>query len=354
MVIIDKIRSHIEKVIRDKDSVRNEAATKDALIKPFFHNILGYDVFNPKEFVPEDGVYHAGVKIGSVDYCIYLENVPAFFIEAKSINTSLDGNAHQLHKYYSSTPAKFAVLTNGIEYRFFADIEKTNIVDVEPFYILNLLEFDNKKLDILEMFHRDSFSAEDISLAATSAKYLQKVKSSLKKELTNPSSEFVKLIISPFYTYNKTPYVIEMFRPHVKTAISDFMQSFDEFTLNPISHGFETAFVEVVRGILTEAGHTSVQFESKVKRELFFVNYKRCRLCLFHYDEHNLSVLKIQFMQQFMESGCDWNNREQLDMYTISSASDVRKYADRIVAAAKDIDEYYRELSHKYKDNKGD
>lgn len=33
--------------------LKTEEATKNALVMPFIKDILGYDVFNPKEVVPE-------------------------------------------------------------------------------------------------------------------------------------------------------------------------------------------------------------------------------------------------------------------------------------------------------------
>ena len=45
-----------------KESIKTEEATKTSLIMPFF-SMLGYDVFNPMEFVPEY-IADVGIKKG--------------------------------------------------------------------------------------------------------------------------------------------------------------------------------------------------------------------------------------------------------------------------------------------------
>ena len=52
MDFIDKIRDLATRVPRQLDYCTTEEATKNALIMPFI-NTLGYDVFNPREVVPE-------------------------------------------------------------------------------------------------------------------------------------------------------------------------------------------------------------------------------------------------------------------------------------------------------------
>ena len=83
------------------------------MILPFFQ-LLGYDVFNPLEFIPE---YTAdvGVKKGErVDYAIIDSGKPIIIIEAKSCNEKLEGHNNQLFRYFAVTESKFAILTNGL------------------------------------------------------------------------------------------------------------------------------------------------------------------------------------------------------------------------------------------------
>lgn len=52
MDFIDQLKQFSKRVESMKDSIQTEEATKTAIIMPFFA-MLGYDVFNPQEFVPE-------------------------------------------------------------------------------------------------------------------------------------------------------------------------------------------------------------------------------------------------------------------------------------------------------------
>lgn len=85
MDFIDQLKQFSKRVDTLKDSIQTEEATKTAIIMPFF-SMLGYDVFNPQEFVPE---YTAdvGIKKGEkVDYAIMKDDTPVILIECKSIS----------------------------------------------------------------------------------------------------------------------------------------------------------------------------------------------------------------------------------------------------------------------------
>lgn len=73
MDFIDQVKQFSKRVASLKDNIQTEEATKTSLIMPFF-SLLGYDVFNPDEFVPE---YTAdvGIKKGEkVDYALLIHD----------------------------------------------------------------------------------------------------------------------------------------------------------------------------------------------------------------------------------------------------------------------------------------
>ena len=80
----EKIKEFTGRVEKLRKSINTEEATKTSLIMPFF-SLLGYDVFNPYEFIPEY-VADVGIKKGEkVDYAININNKPTILIEAKSV-----------------------------------------------------------------------------------------------------------------------------------------------------------------------------------------------------------------------------------------------------------------------------
>ncbi len=105
MDFIDEVKQFAGRIAKMKDSIQTEEATKTSMIMPFFR-LLGYDVFNPLEFVPE---YTAdvGIKKGEkVDYAIMNEDgKPLILIEAKWCGENLDKHASQLFCYFATTSA---------------------------------------------------------------------------------------------------------------------------------------------------------------------------------------------------------------------------------------------------------
>lgn len=68
MDFIDELKQFSKRVDALKDKLLTEEATKASIIMPFFA-MLGYDVFNPDEFMPE---YIADVGIKKVKRLIML------------------------------------------------------------------------------------------------------------------------------------------------------------------------------------------------------------------------------------------------------------------------------------------
>lgn len=116
-----------------KESIGTEEATKTSLIMPFFQ-LLGYDVFNPTEFVPEFTA-DVGIKKGEkVDYAIILDSIPVMLVEAKSIKEKLTKHDSQLFRYFGTTTSRFGILTNGEEYKFFTDLDEPNKNGFDSFF----------------------------------------------------------------------------------------------------------------------------------------------------------------------------------------------------------------------------
>lgn len=151
--------------------IKTEEATKNSLIIPFI-SALGYDVFYIKEVVPE---YTAdiGVKQGEkVDYTILRDGIPIMLIECKSAEISLNSkHMDQLLRYFSVTDAKIGILTNGIVYQFFSDLEQENRMDTVPFFEIDLRNPAVEQIQELELFTKDKFDINHIRPTAEDLKY---------------------------------------------------------------------------------------------------------------------------------------------------------------------------------------
>lgn len=222
MDFIDQLKQFAKRVEAMKDIITTEEATKTSIIMPFF-SMLGYDVFNPQEFVPEY-VADVGIKKGEkVDYAIIKDGAPVILIECKSINETLEKHDSQLFRYFGTSDAKFAILTNGIQYRFFTDLEQPNKMDETPFLEIDILSLKESQVSELKKFSKSTFEVDTIFDTASVLKYENEFKRYFSTQLEEPSDDFVRLFLQSAYSGVKTQAVIEKFRPVLKTALQNFI-----------------------------------------------------------------------------------------------------------------------------------
>lgn len=205
-----------------KDSIATEEATKTAIVMPFFQ-ALGYDVFNPLEFSPEF-IADVGIKKGEkVDYAILKDGLPVILIECKSINEKLTKHDSQLFRYFGTTTAKFSILTNGVEYKFFTDLEVPNKMDTTPFFVFNILELRENHINEISKFRKESFDLEGISSNASDLKYLNALKAYLIEQFETPDDEFVKFLVQQIYDGIKTKTTLEKFTPIISKGLQQIV-----------------------------------------------------------------------------------------------------------------------------------
>ena len=224
MEFIEKLTDFSERIARIKNNILTEEATKTSIILPFFQ-LLGYDVFNPYEFVPEYTA-DAGIKKGEkVDYAIMINNEPLILIEAKSANIELSTkHISQLIRYFSVTKAKFGILTNGIVYQFFSDLEENNKMDTVPFLEFDLSHIRKETVDELKRFQKDSFNIKSILSSASDLKYMTMVKNVIAEQFQNPSEQFIKVLINKnIYAGTKTQAVLDKFKVIIQKAFDEYI-----------------------------------------------------------------------------------------------------------------------------------
>ena len=218
----DSIKQLADKVMQLKDGILTEEATKNAFIMPFI-NALGYDVFNPLEVIPEmdcDLVRKKGEKI---DYAIMKDGAPIILMECKHWQQDLALHDTQLKKYFVASKAKFGVLTNGIRYLFYTDLEAQNIMDEKPFLELDITDVKDYQLEELKKFHKSYFDIDNILNSASELKYSNELKKIFAEEIVNPTTEIVKYFTKKVYDGIITSKVQEQFSELVKRAISSYI-----------------------------------------------------------------------------------------------------------------------------------
>lgn len=203
-------------------NITNEEQTKNAFIMPFFQT-LGYDVFNPLEFVPEFTA-DVGIKKGEkVDYAMVIDGAPQILIECKSINENLTNHDSQLFRYFGTTSSKFGLLTNGREYRFYTDLDEQNKMDSTPFLTIDLTNIKENQFLELAKFHKENFDVTKITSSAAELKYLNNLKNFLSDNLNDPTEGFVAYLVSQIYDGIKTKSTLEKFSPIIKKGFNQFI-----------------------------------------------------------------------------------------------------------------------------------
>lgn len=224
MDFIDQIKSISQQILKLREQIQTEEATKSAFVMPFI-NALGYNVFNPMEVCPEFTADVPGLKGEKVDYAIIMDNKPIILIECKWCGGNLENPKHnsQLHRYFHTTEAKFSVLTNGIIYRFYTDTEKPNIMDEKSFFEFNMLDFNDSNINELKRFSKSSFNSGELEDVARNLLYTKEIKRIMTEQLADPSPEFVKFFASQVYSGRLAASVMERFTEITKRSLKEFI-----------------------------------------------------------------------------------------------------------------------------------
>jgi len=217
-----QIKQLNERIKSLKESTQTEEATKSAFVLPFIQ-ALGYDVFNPNEVVPEY-TCDVGTKKGEkVDYAIQQNGDPIIIVECKHWNDQLTLHDTQLQRYFHVTNARFAILTNGIRYKFYSDLENQNKMDTKPFFEFDFENMKDSAINELLKFHKSTFDVDKILTNASFLKYVREIKEIFEKEFNEPSENFVKYFAKQVYDGKMTKKTLDEFTKITERAIRTSM-----------------------------------------------------------------------------------------------------------------------------------
>ena len=224
MDLIDQLRALSSRIVTTKDMIQTEEATKNAMVMPFIQ-ALGYNVFDPTEVTPELCA-DVGTKKGEkVDYAILRDGKPIILFECKKSGSDLNINhASQLFRYFHVTAARFGILTNGLVYRFFTDLEHANKMDEKPFFEFNMLDFKERDVDELKKFAKAVFDVETILTTASELKFTHAIQGRLAEWMTSPSEDFVRLLAADLLLGRRfTPVIRDQFTQITKRAFEQLI-----------------------------------------------------------------------------------------------------------------------------------
>jgi hypothetical protein len=137
-------------------------------------DILGFNPYDPTRVRAEHKADFKGAKNGEkVDYALFCQNRLVMLVEAKNYAQTLPNHDAQLARYFnSSVGVTIAVITNGREWRFFTDLNNKNVMDDEPFLVLDFSLGNNVHYEQLFYFQYDEFQPEKLRAVAEENRYL--------------------------------------------------------------------------------------------------------------------------------------------------------------------------------------
>ncbi len=254
----EAIMTLVTRAKKQASRIQTEEATKQAFVLPFIQ-ALGYDIYDPEEVIPEFTA-DVGVKKGEkIDYAILQGGKPILLIECKWNGKALDEqHRSQLYRYFSVTEARIAILTNGLVYQFYADLEKPNTLDEKPFLEFDLLDPEEELIPELKKLSKPNFDLGQIISTASELKYTKAIREILSQELHAPSDELTRFFAAKIYSGRITHNVLERFREITKRSLNDFINGEINARLKSImSQTQETKAAPESPGALDISAHCS-------------------------------------------------------------------------------------------------
>ncbi|UBH27418.1 type I restriction enzyme HsdR N-terminal domain-containing protein [Aeromonas enteropelogenes] len=224
MDFTEQLQSLSKKIAQQSSMITTEEATKNAFVMPFLNRVLGYDVFDPTEVIPEFTA-DTGIKKGEkVDYAILKDGQVQILVECKKYSEKLSAkHSGQLFRYFSVTNARIGILTNGAQYEFYTDLDAPNKMDEKPFLTLDLEDIDEHVVPEVLKLTKNAFDVESVVDAAGELKYLSQIKKILAEQFSSPEEDFVRFFASRTYDGVLTAKVKQSFTDITKKALSQFL-----------------------------------------------------------------------------------------------------------------------------------
>jgi len=198
--MLDKLKEIAKRAKSMREYITSEEGSKTSLVLPFFE-ALGYVTYDPTHIIPEYCADVGDKKKEKVDYAIIYGNKPVAIVECKPLGWDLlhKDSVAQLYRYFSCVDVRLAILTDGVKYCLFSDIDKPNVMDTVPFATLDIINLSEDDLVMLDRLKYKSLTHKATGILSLAKKRtdIRKLKEAYiaKVSEVEDSSDFkVKLI----------------------------------------------------------------------------------------------------------------------------------------------------------------
>jgi predicted type IV restriction endonuclease len=243
-----RLLTHAQTAVDRAGRAQSEEATKQFLIIPFLQ-LLGYDPLDPDEIIPEADASFSDKFKNRVDYAISKEGVPVIAVEAKKVGSLTTANRGELKGYYNAVPTvKLGILTDGLVYQLYSDTEQENLMDDEPFAIVDLAQVTQEQIadetfDALLKLRREMFNPENIGADARRKIYISEYVEALEREFRDPDESLVRTLMDMAKVEGKkTARLLEEHKHYISEAMNTF---FDKKLLERVGFADRDDIVKV-------------------------------------------------------------------------------------------------------------
>lgn len=219
----DEVRVISDQFASRVNHIYTEEATKNSLVLPFIQ-LLGFDIFDPTEVIPEFHVDMGAKRGEKVDYALIHCGKPVLLVKCQTYGAShSDAHLAQLLSYLKVTKTGFGLLTDGISYCFYSDLEQQDLNESIPFFEISILDYTESHVEKLKQFTKSGFHEGKSVARAYRQKYLKEVQIRLTREFTDPSDDFIRFIMSPEFSSSFTQQAVEHLRPLFLEAFNEIV-----------------------------------------------------------------------------------------------------------------------------------
>ena len=195
-----RLVAHAALAVERASRAQTEAATNQYLVLPFFQ-LLGYDPLDPDEVVPEAHASFSDKFKNRVDFAICQEKTAVIAVESKRVGALVEANRGELKGYFNAvSTVKLGILTDGLTFQLFTDTGAENMMDDEPFAVIDLAEVardqvDANALDALVRLRKGTFDPANVGADARRKMHIAAYADALQQVLASPDERFVRVMM---------------------------------------------------------------------------------------------------------------------------------------------------------------
>lgn len=209
------------------NSLTTKEKTKNALVLPFF-DLLGYDPFDVRQVEPGFVVEVEQQGTETVDYALKIDGAPGMLVQCEQAKSDLDAlEGNPVFRHFQDVDANVFVLTNGLTYRFYADLQTKSDIERRPFLEFNLLHYEAENIEELKWLTRTSFDSETLRSAAFERTYSRLLEQYFVRQQSTPDDHFVRFLAAQVHAGDVSTELLGRFQSVVQDVLKRMVNNQD-------------------------------------------------------------------------------------------------------------------------------